>query len=74
MVYHARVVFKSKASVAERHEHLGEAWRWIEQERQSKPELFRLGQIIEATPARPVVASCNADGWIQRDAVQRTGY
>jgi RimJ/RimL family protein N-acetyltransferase len=63
MVYYARVVFETKASAAERHEDFDEARRWIEQERQSKPELFLFGQIIEATPARPVVASCNANGW-----------
>jgi hypothetical protein len=63
MAYYARVVFETNETVAERHEDLGEARRWIEEERQSKPELFHLGQIIEATPARPVVVSCNAEGW-----------
>ena len=63
MAYYARVVFETKASATERHEDFAAARRWIEEERQSKPELFRLGQIIEATPARPVVASCNANGW-----------
>jgi len=63
MVYYARVVFETNESVAERHEDFGEARRWIEEERQSRPERFHLGQIIEATPTRPIVASCNAKGW-----------
>lgn len=63
MAYYARVVFDTNESVVERHEDLGEARRWIEEERQSRPGLFHLGQIIEATPSRPVVASCNAHGW-----------
>ncbi len=63
MVYYARVVFGTNESAAERHEDIGEARRWIEEERQSKPELFQLGQIIEAMPDQFVVASCNATGW-----------
>jgi hypothetical protein len=63
MVYYARVDFETKASATERHTDFDEARRWIEAERLSKPELFHLGQIIEATPTRPVVASCNANGW-----------
>lgn len=63
MAYDARVVFETKASATERHEEFGAARRWIQLERQSKTELFHLGQIIEATPSRPVVVSCNANGW-----------
>jgi hypothetical protein len=63
MVYYARVVFATKASATERHDDFSAALRWIEEERKSKPELFHLGQIIEATPALPVVASCNVKGW-----------
>ncbi|WP_088283752.1 hypothetical protein [Ideonella sp. A 288] len=63
MAYYASVVLENKASATERHEDLDTARRWIEEERRSKPKLFQFGQIIEATPARPVVASCNANGW-----------
>jgi hypothetical protein len=63
VVYYARVVFATKASATERHEDFGAARRWIEEERQSKPELFHLGQIIEATPTLPVIASCSVKGW-----------
>lgn len=54
MAYYARVVFETKASATERHVDFGAARRWIEEERLSKLELFHLGQIIKATPARPV--------------------
>ena len=47
MVYYARVVFETNESVAERHEDFGETRRWIEEERQSRPERFHLGQIIQ---------------------------
>jgi len=63
MPYYARVIFETDASAAERHDDLGLARRWIDEERQARPDLFRSGQIMEATPDRPVIATCDVTGW-----------
>jgi hypothetical protein len=62
-MYYARVVFEKNASAAERHDDVSSARRWIEEERYTKPDLFRLGQIFEATPDRKIVAICDLKGW-----------
>ena len=62
-MYYARIVFATNASVAEKHADVQVAWRWIEDERQARPDLFRLGQILEGTPALAVVATCDPKGW-----------
>jgi hypothetical protein len=64
MMYYVQVVFETNASVAEKHEDMGSAMRWIEQERRASPAAFRLGQIIEDSPDRETVATCDAKGWI----------
>jgi hypothetical protein len=63
MMYHARVVFETNASVAERHDDEGAARRWIEDERDASPAAFRLGQIFEATPDCDLVATIDLNGW-----------
>ena len=63
MPYYARVIFQTDASAVERHDDVGLARRWIDQERQAQPDLFRTGQIMEATPDRPVIATCDVTGW-----------
>jgi hypothetical protein len=62
-MYYARVVFETNATAVERHEQIDSAREWIDEERLASPKLFRLGQIIEGTPRREVVASCDASGW-----------
>ncbi len=62
-MYYARVLFETNASAVERHDEISAARLWIDQERLASPALFRLGQIIEGTPAREVVAACDAKGW-----------
>ena len=62
-MYYARVVFEKDTSTCERHDDMSAARRWIEEEREAKPELFRLGQIFEAAPELEVVATCSAEGW-----------
>jgi hypothetical protein len=63
IMYYARVVFETDASVAERHEDISMARRWIDEERQARPDLFRCGQILQATPDRQVIATCDVTGW-----------
>jgi hypothetical protein len=63
MLYYARVVFEKAVSAAEGHDDLATARRWIDEERLAKPELFRNGQILEATPQRQLIAACDAGGW-----------
>lgn len=65
MTYHVRVVFATNESVAEKHDDLPAARRWIEEERRARPAAFRLGQIIEDSPEREIVATCDAKGWLQ---------
>jgi len=60
---YARVVFESNESVAERHDDVGVARRWIEDERDASPELFRLGQIFKGTPDCEIVATFDTTGW-----------
>jgi len=62
-MYYARIVFETTASVAEKHADVLVAWRWIENERRARPELFRSGQILEGTPALQIVATCDPEGW-----------
>ena len=62
-MYYARIVFETNASVAEKHSDVQVARRWIEDERQARPDLFRFGQILEGTPALEVVATCGPKGW-----------
>jgi hypothetical protein len=50
--------------VAEKHDDLGSARHWVDEERRAKPQSFRLGQIIEDSPRREIVATCDAKGWI----------
>ena len=61
-MYYARIVFETNASVVEKHADVHVAWRWIENERQSRPGLFRYGQILQGTPLE-VVATCGPKGW-----------
>jgi hypothetical protein len=63
MIYYASVTFKNAASAAERHEDISVAMRWIDEERQARPQTFRCGQILEATPDRRVIATCDVKGW-----------
>jgi hypothetical protein len=64
MPYYARVVFHTEASVAERHDDERSARRWIETERESSPQTFRLGQVLTNTRAEhEVVAECDLNGW-----------
>jgi hypothetical protein len=72
MTYHARVVFETNASVAEKHDDMGSARRWIEEERGARPAAFRLGQIIEDSPAREIVATCDAKGWVWSERILQT--
>jgi len=62
-MYHARVVFETNASAAERHDDVGSAQCWIEEVRHAQPALFRLGQILERTPDPTVIATCDLKGW-----------
>ena len=62
-MYYARIVFKTNASVAEKHAEFQVAWRWIEDERRTSNGSFRFGQILEGTPALEVVATCDPEGW-----------
>lgn len=62
-MYYARVVFEKNASTCERHDDLDAARRWIEQEQQARPDLFRVGEIFVSAPMLAVVESCDADGW-----------
>jgi hypothetical protein len=64
MMYYVRVVFEANSSVAEKHDDMSSARSWIEEERCARPEAFRLGQIIEDSPGREIVATCDATGWI----------
>ena len=64
MTCYARVLFYGNACATERHEDVNRARKWIEAERDAHPELFRLGQIIQAAPTRECVATCDAQGWI----------
>jgi hypothetical protein len=63
MPYYAQVVFETNASVAERHDDVGAARRWIEDERDARPKSFRLGQIFKATPDFDLVATIDLNGW-----------
>jgi hypothetical protein len=63
MMYYARVVFETNASVAERHDDVGEARRWIEHQREANPQSFRLGQICKRTPDCEIVATIDLNGW-----------
>jgi hypothetical protein len=63
MRYYARVVFEADASVAEKHDSLEAARRWIETERDTSPESFRLGQIVVGTPDVEIVATFDLQGW-----------
>jgi hypothetical protein len=62
MVY-ARVVFQTSASAAESHDDLSSARRWIEEERQARPESFRVGEIFKREPDWQIVATCDLKGW-----------
>ena len=62
-MYYARVIFESNASAAERHDDISMARRWIDEERKARPDLFRCGEILEATPEWTVIATCDATGW-----------
>jgi hypothetical protein len=62
-MYFARVVFESNESVAVRHEDVPAAQRWIEDERDARPDAFRLGQIFHAAPACDLVATIDLNGW-----------
>ena len=62
-MFHARVVFRANASVAESHDDVNSARRWIEDERVARPESFQLGEIFERGPDWQVVATCDANGW-----------
>lgn len=64
MTYHVRVVFETNESLAEKHDDMHSARRWIEEERCARPVAFRLGQIIEDSPDSEIVATCDAKGWI----------
>lgn len=63
MTYYARVVFATNASVAEKHDDVGEARRWIEDQRDARPRSFRLGQIFKRTPDCEIVATIDLNGW-----------
>lgn len=63
MTCYARVVFETNASVAERHDDVEAARRWIESERDASPESFRIGQILERTPDCEIVATFDLKGW-----------
>jgi hypothetical protein len=62
-MYYARVIYETNASAAEGHDDIATARRWIDEERKASPDLFRCGQILEATPDRTVIATCDATGW-----------
>ena len=62
-MYYARVIFETNASAAERHDDISTARRWIDEERKASPDLFRLGQILEALPDWTVIATCDVTGW-----------
>lgn len=61
-MYYARVIFESGALTAERHDDISAAQRWIDEEREARPDAFSYGQIVEATD-RQVVATCDVSGW-----------
>ena len=63
MVFYATVVFDTNASVAERHHDVSAARRWIDEERDAKPKSFSLGLILDGTPDRKIVATCDSKGW-----------
>lgn len=62
-VFYARVVFQTNASVAESHDDVSAARRWIEDERVARPESFHSGEIFERGRDWQVVATCDAKGW-----------
>lgn len=62
-MYYARVVFETNASVAEKHEDMAEARRWIEDQRDASPQSFRLGQIFMRTTDCEVIATIDLNGW-----------
>lgn len=63
MLYYARVVFETRASIAEGHDDVGAARRWIEEERHARPRAFVIGEILKVTPDREIVATCDVEGW-----------
>ena len=64
MTYYARITFQSDASAAERHDDEDAARRWVESERNAKPEHFKFGQVVERGSSEPeVVATCDRNGW-----------
>ncbi len=63
-MYYARIVFDTNASVAERHDDVHSARRWIESEgRERRAERFRLGQIYQTRPEWKLVQTLDTRGW-----------
>ncbi len=62
IMYYARVIFETNASATDGHDDDSTARRWIGEEREASPELFRCGQILEDTPDWTVIATCDATG------------
>lgn len=63
MICYARILLKSDASIAEKHESLETARRWIEAERIARPASFRQGQIAAGAPCVHVVEIFDSQGW-----------
>ena len=63
MMVYARVVFKTNASVAERHVDVEAARCWIEAERVARSGSFRFGQIAKGAPDCEIVETFDLKGW-----------